>query len=281
MSGEGLSPATVRRVRAVLHAALADAVVDNLLAYNPAEAVGRRTRGADRAEHKKLRVWSRDQLCLFLDSAADDRLYALWHTLPATGLRRGEALGLKWECLDLAEGFLSVERTRVPVGGKVLEGKPKTETSCRRIKLGASTVVVLKRWEKQQKREHLMAGSAWHNTGYVFTNADGMPLDPRWVSRLFVRAVAAANAKARAEEAEDGDRQDEPEPDALPSLSIHGLRHTYATAALAAGISVKAVSSNLGHANIQITLDTYSHVLDDMRDEAAEAVDDFMFAARA
>ncbi len=283
MTGEGLGDASVRKVRAVMHAALADAVGDHLLPYNPADSMGRRARRTgEREQQEGVRAWSREQLRTFLDSVRDDRLHPLWYVLSATGTRRGEALGLKWDSLDLDEGYLNVQRTRVPVRGEVLEGQPKTDTSRRRIRLGASTVAVLRLWKKQQTEERLHAGSAWHDTGYVFTYEDGRPLDPRWVSRLFTRAIAKVNAEERAKaEAETPAEPDaEPRPDALPPLSIHGLRHTYATAALSAKVPVKAVSANLGHANIQITLDTYSHVLDDLRDEAAETVHDYIFAER-
>lgn len=94
-----------------------------------------------------------------------------------------------------------------------------------------------------------------------------------------MRAIAKANVDARKAQVEAGvDPKDAQ--DVLPHLSIHGLRHTYATAALTANVPVKAVSANLGYACIQITLDTYSHVLDDLRDETAKMVDDFIFAAQ-
>jgi len=284
MNGEGLAPASVRRVRAVMHAALTDAVVYNILPYNPADAIGRRTRGSGKRERPKLRVWTREQLHVLLDATRHDRLYPLWYVVVGTGMRRGEALGLKWESVDMDAATLRVERARVPVRGEVLEGLPKTDHSARCIKLGASTIAVLKAWKKQQKVEHLKAGSAWHETGYVFTNTDGTPLDPRWASRLFARAIATANADARAKaeaEAETPAEPDaEPLPDVLPPLSMHGLRHTYATLALQSGVPVKVVSENLGHANIQITLDFYAHVLDEMRDMFTDQVDDFMFAVQ-
>ena len=121
-----------------------------------------------------------------------------------------------------------------------------------------------RRWRECQTRERAKA-KAWQQTDYVFTYQDGRPLDPRWVSRLFRRAVKKA--------------AEEWAPVPFPSLSIHGLRHTYATLALQAGVDIKIVSANLGHANIQITYDTYAHVLDEMKDSASDRIAAFIFGA--
>ena len=119
--GRGLAPASARRVRAILHAAFADAVASGLLTRNPADMAGRRKRrqnGAGKRERQaKIKAWNREQLLAFLESARTDRLHPLWHPVAATGMRREEALGLVWQEVDLEAGKLHTVRTRVPVGG--------------------------------------------------------------------------------------------------------------------------------------------------------------------
>jgi integrase len=175
-----------------------------------------------------------------------------------TGMRRGEALALKWQDVNMADGEAHVRRNRVPSRGGIVENAPKTAAGERVVPLDAITVAALGKWQRRQYDERAKAESAWHDTGYLFTYEDGRPLDPRWVSRLFVRAVARVNA--------------EPRGAGLPPLSIHGLRHTFATIALSRGAQPLVVSRILGHTNIRVTLDTYAGVLKESRDDAAQLV---------
>ena len=164
------------------------------------------------------------------------RLYPLWHTLAMTGLRRGEALGLRWQDVDLEAGRLAVRRALVPCGREVLVSEPKTARGRRVVALDPETVEVLKRQAARQL-EVQQASAAWAETGLVFTGDDGEALHPEVVSRCFRKAVKEAM---------------------LPEIRLHDLRHTHATLALQAGIHPKVVSERLGHATVSITLDTYS-----------------------
>jgi integrase len=247
-----LTALTVRHVHAVLHRSLKDAVRWGRLARNPADlADPPRVTGPGR----ELHTWSAEQLAAFLDSRRDDRLYALWHTLAMTGLRRGEALGLRWQDVDLEAGRLCVRRSLIPEGKTVAVHEPKTARGRRVVALDPQTVGVLRGQAARQLAEQ--AESEGWETGLVFTNEDGQALHPWLVSRCFRAALKEAM---------------------LPDIRLHDLRHTHATLALQAGIHPKVVSERLGHATVAITLDTYSHAIPAMQEEAAAKIAGLVFA---
>jgi integrase len=252
-NGRGLTALSVRHVHAVLHRALKDAVRWGRLARNPADF-------ADpprvSAQSHELRTWSAEQLAAFLHSQLNDRLYALWHTLAMTGMRRGEALGLRWEDVDLEAGRLAVRRALVPCGKEVLVSEPKTACGRRVVALDPQTVAVLKGQAARQLQEQQDA--EWTETDLVFTNEGGQALHPWAVSRFFRAAVKRA---------------------LLPEIRLHDLRHTHATLALQAGIHPKVVSERLGHATVSITLDTYSHAIPAMQEEAAVRIANLVLVA--
>ena len=187
----------------------------------------------------------------FLEATKDDRLYPLWRLLCLTGMRRGEVLGVRWEDIDLEAGRLAVRRSLIPLGGEVIVSEPKTARGRRSIALDVETVEVLKAQAARQLSEQQQFGEAWCDSGYLCTKEDGEPYHPEVVSRSFRQAVRRAM---------------------LPMIRPHDLRHTHATLALQAGIHPKVVSERLGHANISITLDTYSHAIPALQEEAAERI---------
>ena len=243
----GLSALSVRHVHACLHRALSDAVRQHKIARNPTDFVD----DLPRVEERELSVWTGDELRAFLDSTRGDRLHGLWYVLATTGLRRGEALALRWPDLDFEHRRLAVRRNRVSVNGTVCQGSTKTKGGRRTVTLDGDTVAVLQEQAARQLDEQDTWGEAWQASGYVFTREDGEPLHPDLVSRLFEKAVSAAK---------------------LPRIRLHDLRHTMATLALEAGVHPKVVSERLGHANIGITLNRYTHVLGNMQAQAAEAI---------
>jgi integrase len=253
-NGKPLTAISIRHVHAVLHRSLKDAVRWNRLARNPAEAADPPKAG--RSSHE-LRTWSAEQLAAFLESAREDRLHPLWHTLAMTGMRRGEALGLRWEDVDLEVGRLCVRRALVPCGREVLVSEPKTARGRRVVALDAETVAVLKGQAARQLKEQQDA--EWTETNLVFTKHDGQALHPWLVSRCFRVAVKEA---------------------LLPDIRLHDLRHTHATLALQAGIHPKVVSERLGHATVSITLDTYSHAIPAMQEEAAALIAGLVFGRK-
>ena len=240
-----LSPSTRRGLLVVLHRALNDAVAEGLLRTNPAASVKR-----PKVRRPEMHTWSKEELSTFLRATRPNRLGSLWHLLSMTGLRRGEAIGLGWADVDLEHGRLSIQRQRVLSGYQVEERQTKTGKS-RVVDIDSGTVEVLRKQSEQQLADADEWGDAWQATGHVFTREDGSPWHPDRVRKLFEEAVKAID---------------------VPRIRMHDLRHTWATLALRAGVHPKIVQERLGHANIGITLDTYSHVTPGMQGEAAALV---------
>ena len=175
-------------MHAVLHRALKDAVRWGRLSRNPIDAADPpRVNGSGR----EMKTWSAEQLAAFLKATRDDRLHALWHLLAMTGMRRGEALALKWDDVDLEAASLSVRRALIPNGKDVVVSEPKTARGRRVVALDPGTVEVLKGQAARQLEEQAKAKS-WTDTGLIFTREDGVALHPEVVSRFFRQAVKKA-----------------------------------------------------------------------------------------
>src|SRR5674476_735571 len=251
----GLSTMTIHHVHACLHKACKDAVRWGHISRNPLDAADPPRKKGD--ETKEMQTWTKEQLKAFLDSVADERLSPLWHTIAMTGMRRGEALGLRWSDVDIENGRLSVRRALVPTNREVVVSEPKTVKGRRVIALDPGTVEILKAQAARQLEEQNEWEDAWTESGLVFTLENGAALDPESVSRYFRLAVKMSM---------------------LPQIRLHDLRHTHATLALQAGIHPKVVSERLGHATISITLDTYSHAIPAMQEEAAALIAGLVFS---
>jgi len=252
----GLSPMTVHHVHSCLHKACKDAVRWGHLPKNPLDAADPPRKKSDGT--KEMQTWSKEQLKAFLGAVAGERLSPLWHTIAMTGMRRGEAIGLRWSDVDLENARLAVRRALIPTSREVVVSEPKTAKGRRVIALDPGTVEVLKAQAARQLDEQNDWDEAWVETGLVFTLENGKALDPESVSRYFRQAVKQSM---------------------LPPIRLHDLRHTHATLALQAGIHPKVVSERLGHATISITLDTYSHAIPAMQEEAAALIAGLVFAA--
>lgn len=172
----------------------------------------------------------------------------MWHLALATGLRRGELLGLEWGDVDLVLGRLTVHRNRVDAGSAgIVEGTAKTGKG-RTLALDPATVAVLEEWRTWQNVDRAMADEGWTETGKVFTHEDGRALDPislRWAFQVALR--------------EWGGRK----------VRFHDTRHTHASNLIAAGVNVKVVQERMGHANIGTTLTIYAHLLPEADIDAA------------
>src|SRR5215211_6676774 len=244
--GQGLAPKTVRNIHAMLHRALKDAVRLGYLVRNVADAVT-----PPRGASPELQVWTPQQLRAFLAHARQDRLYALWLLVATTGMRRAELAGLRWVDVDLDAGRASPRRPRVVVNYTVEVSEPKTAKGRRSMALDAVTVAALREHKERQAEDRAVVRPGWQDSGLVFTRPDGSPIHPDLISDWFERLAREAG---------------------LPKIRLDDVRHSYASAALAAGIPAKIVSERLGHATVQITLDTYSHVLPGLDAQAAETV---------
>jgi integrase len=186
----------------------------------------------------------------------------MWPLFVTTGMRRSELLGLPWRALDLeaSPGRLAVVQTVVVIDKQpVIVAEAKTASSRRQLALDPVTVGALKAHRVRQLGERLAWGPAWVDTGLVFTREDGQVLHPEHVTKRFARLVRDAG---------------------LPPITLHGVRHSYATAALAAGEPLKVVSERLGHASTSITANLYQHVLPSMDERTANAVANLILGDR-
>lgn len=241
----GLAPRTVWRFHMVLHRALRQAVLAGIMLRNPVDGVSR-----PKARHFEIRTLSTAETRRLFDTTKNLRLHALWVLLATTGLRLGEALGLKWEDIDFEMGKLSVRRglTREKGVGFVLV-EPKTAKSRRTVYLAPGAVAALKEHRLLQQNERQTAGDMWQEKwDLVFKSEVGKPMQHGQVSWRFHKALKEAG---------------------LPRIRIHDLRHTAATQLLERGVHPKVVQEMLGHSTITLTLDTYSHVIPGLHAQAA------------
>jgi len=246
-ANKGLAPKTVKHVHTVLRRLLSQAVRWGLIASNPVALVD-----PPRVKQRELRVWTEEEVRCFLKAAREHRLFALFALALATGMRRGELLGLMWE--DISESRILVRRALVPVDGRPTLKSVKTATSVRPVAISPATYALLQEHGVRQRAE----GSACMNL--VFTSIYGNPVDPRGVGRLLHKLSRAAG---------------------LPRIRFHDLRHTSATLMLKAGLHPKVVSERLGHADIATTLGIYGHFGPDMQAEAAATLDSVLAISKA
>src|SRR5450759_3319230 len=180
-----LAPATVRRVHATLHRALRDAVRWNLIGRNPADAADPpRAVGCAGAQ---VNVWSIADLKKFLASERENRLYPLLLLLITTGMRRGEAMGLRWQDIDLDAKTIAIRQTRVLLGYQPLLSTPKTQKGRRLVALDPATTAALGSFWDRREEECVREGRRVEPGDLVFTTDKGEPLHPERVSRLFRR----------------------------------------------------------------------------------------------
>ena len=245
-----LNPSSLRRIHAALRSALSTAVKRRLIPYNPALHVELPPENPRRPQ-----PWTAPQCRTFLAAIHDDRLMPMYYLLIVTGLRRGEAVGLRWQDVDLDRHRLRVVQQLVDVAGVATFGTPKTRRGSRVVPLDAHTVEVLRQHRDRQDAERTAWGAAWHESGLVFTREDGTPLRPEFASTHFHDLARGAG---------------------LPRIRLHDLRHTNATLALEAGIDLKVVSERLGHSTTAITADIYTHVTPTVAQAAAERIADLL-----
>jgi len=246
MSERGLSPTTVRGLRAVLRRALNRALKNGLVERNVATLVD-----LPKLARREIRALSPDEVRRFLNEARSDAWYALWVVLVTTGLRPGEALGLKWG--DWENRSLQVRRALVRVPGRKWSlDETKTRRS-RIVALPEMTIRALQAHSTRRKRERLQSGTGYADHGLVFSTRSGLPLAATNIVRKHFKPLLKAAG--------------------LPAIRLYDLRHTAATLRLVNGEHPKVVQEMLGHASITLTMDTYSHVLPGMQEESAARLD--------
>jgi len=243
----GLAPKTVRHVHTALHKALEDARERGYVVRNVAALANPPSQKQARSRKAQTDLWTPEQLGGFLADVAEDRMAAAWQLFCTTGMRRAEVSGLAWPWVDLAERELQVMQTLTEVRGKLvwstLAEPTKTDAGTRVIALDPATTAVLRAHKVRQNGDRLALGPDWHEDAehgaLVFTRQHGHPVRPAWfLDELRRRAERLG----------------------LPVIDVHGLRHSYATAALKAGVNVHVLASRIGHADPATTLRVYSHV---------------------
>jgi integrase len=250
---EGLSPTTVSAIHGVLHKALDDAVRIGLVARNVCDAVS-----PPRKKHKEIQPLTPGQARKLLEAARGHPQEALFVLALATGMRRGELLGLKWQDIDFTQGTLQVRRvlSRTPTkigrqtGDRYVEAETKTEKSRRKIMLADFALEVLKQHRLRQEEARRVAGDAWQDHDYVFCTLIGTHLNPGHGVLVQLKLLLKKAG--------------------LPDIRFHDLRHSAATLLLTMGVHPKVVQEILGHSEISMTMDTYSHVLPTIQSEAIE-----------
>jgi integrase len=248
---EGASPSTVRVIHSVFHCALNKAVKWGLLGRNPASHVDK-----PKVNRKEMKTLTAEQVIRLLNFSQGSRYEALYHLAVTTGLRQGELLGLRWSDLDWGTGHLRVQRQlkRVPGQGLVLN-EPKSASGRRLVVLGPATLDKLRDHKWRQWQERTSTGDRWQKNDLIFPSTTGTPMGPRNMVREFKELLKTTG---------------------LPDIRFHDLRHTAATLMLQEGVHPKVVQERLGHSQISITMDTYSHVLPAMQEEAAMRLDELL-----
>lgn len=245
----GLSAKSVRNIHRLLHRAFRDAVAWQYVGFNPAEhaSLPRNRRG----ETHRPEPWTVEELAAWLDAAASDRFAAMWLLAATTGMRRSELAGAERRLLDLDKGTLTLGDTRVVVAGRAEDSDGKTSTGRRTISLDTATVTALRGYVAMLDEERAAFGTAYPNHGKLMCFEDGKQLHPDTITRRFNRLVDRAGVRR---------------------IRLHDIRHTYSTLSLDAGIDPKLVSDRVGHANMNVTFQIYTHRSTGQDRAAAESV---------
>lgn len=252
--GHELSPRSVLMARGTLVTALNQAVRWEIIGRNAAAL----TR-APRVPNQAPVVLSVDQARAFLAAARSERLTALFTVALAVGLRRGEALGLRWADVDLDSGRLTVAQQVQHEAGKGLVSKAPKSRRPRTIGLPAFAVAALRAHAAGQKRDRLLAGPGWWDSGLVFTTHAGGPVWPATVDDALHRIRDTAG---------------------VPGLTMHGLRHSCATLLLAQGVPERVITEILGHSSAAL-LKVYAHVTPSLIQTAADRLDEALAGSPA
>jgi len=251
MREKGLSARTILHNHRILRQALSHAVKWEMIPRNVCDTV-------DPPRPKRVEMTALDiqQSQRFLEITRSSKYGMVFFLALHTGMRRSEILGLQWQDVDFQTGTISVRRTLLDLKGVgIVEGEPKTAYSRRSISLSTSVAATLSGLRAKQKENRELCELEWQVTDYVFSEDDGSPFRPETISSSFRQIIMQSD---------------------LPKIRFHDLRHTHATLMLKAGINPKIVSERLGHASIHITLDTYSHVLPGMQEEAVQKLEEML-----
>ncbi|AWN28894.1 site-specific integrase [Streptomyces sp. NEAU-S7GS2] len=240
------SPATAKEAHRVLRTALTAATRDELVTRNVASLVE-----APKVVSREITPWSLDETLTFLEEARRDPLYAAFVLAIAMGLRRGEVLGLRWSDVDLDGRVIRISNQVQRIGGELYQDTTKTG-KIRPVPLPLISLAAL-RWHRlRQAHEAEKRGTKIDPASLVFTTRSGRPIEPRNLNRSFSRLTASAG---------------------LRTIRLHDARHGCATLLTAAGVAPRVLMEILGHSQISMTMDVYTHVAQDTQREAISHMD--------
>ena len=243
----GLSTATVDLVHNVMSGAMKFAVRMEAAWRNPVQAVTPPTIIRKEVEPPDIPGVRR---ILELANTIEHPFFACFHLIAYTGIRRGEALGLRWQDVDLDAGVLSIVQTLVRANDGLLFQPPKTKSGRRVIDLDGTTIEILRAHRGRQMLLQMQVDGGYQESHLVFANPTGGPLNPMAVTRAF-QSLALRTG--------------------ITGVTVHDLRHFHASVMLQQGQSPVLVSKRLGHASVSTTMDIYSHILPGWQKEAANA----------
>jgi len=248
---KGLSPKTVKNVHGVLHKALQQAVKNKYISFNPAEDPD-----LPSAEKPEIKPLDDEQIKAFLKAVKGHKYEYLFVTVLFTGMREGEALGLRWSAVNFTKGTITINnQLQKIVGQKEYQLiKPKNGKG-RCITPPPFVMATLRKVKHQQLENRLRYGECWEDSGFVFTNELGQHLTPKPIYDSYKKVVAEIGR---------------------PDARFHDLRHSYAVASIRAGDDLKTVQENLGHATASFTLNVYAHVTDQMKQDSAARMEQYI-----
>lgn len=234
---KGLSNEVVRKIHALIQKALDRAVLDGRIQGNPAKNCKTPSK-----HNQKVEILTKEEMKRLLIQAKQDDCFELLLLDITTGLRRGELLGLKWEDINFDTNELRVQREAVLIKGKLAITALKSKASYRTLLLPSNIAGMLQNYKTRVDSEWVFPSPIKEN----------LPRDPSAVRKKLANVLERANCK---------------------HIRFHALRHTFATMALQYGLDIKTLSSTIGHSSVELTIDTYSHVTDNMRYAAADKID--------
>lgn len=230
----GLSPRTVRMHKNIIHQSLELAVKEGLLPRNPCKRII-----LPPSERHEPKFYTAEDLNTLFDCIREDDLYPLVKITALYGLRRSEALGLKWDSVDFYRKLITVRRTVAKVTKVVEKNKTKTASSYRSFPLLPEAEAIFLSRKAQQKENRRLFGQAYHVSDYVFTWPDGHLYSPDYITGRFSNLLKKHG---------------------LPHIRFHELRHSCASLLLNEGCTLKDVQEWMGHADIQMTANIYGHL---------------------
>jgi len=253
LNKKDLGAASQRQVHQLLLTSLKHALQVEIVTRNVAEIV--RPNPPRQREREELAAFTPDEAALFLAACRADPSGAWFEFALGTGMRRGEVCGLRWTDLNLKTCTIAVRETVSDTGGTIRISAPKTVNSRRTVHLSGETLALLSRHRERQAVTAQAVGTAWVDSGRVFTNLHGGTVRPNNLRRDMTRLCQAAGVRF---------------------LPIHGLRHTYASLSLQRGIPVEVVSKQLGHSTVAFTLSQYRTVYQGEREGWALGLGDML-----